>query len=109
MSALIRITAAAPSFSDEALPALTEPSFLKAGLSLPRDSAVVPARGCSSVAKDSGSPLRCGIRIGVISSTKRPASMAATAFCCEAAANASCCSRVRLYFSARFSAVIPMW
>jgi hypothetical protein len=50
----------------EALPAVTLPSFLNAGLSLPSDSAVVPARGCSSVAKASGSPLRWGIRIGVI-------------------------------------------
>ena len=80
LAALISSTAAAPSFRLEALPAVTLPSFLKAGLSLPRDSAVVPARGCSSVAKATGSPLREGIRIGVISSTKRPASMAAHGF-----------------------------
>ncbi len=53
MSALISSTAEAPSFRLEALPAVTLPSFLNAGLSLPRDSAVVPARGCSSVAKAS--------------------------------------------------------
>ena len=88
---------------------MTLPSFLNAGLSLPRDSAVVPARGCSSLAKLTGSPLREGIRIGVISSAKRPASMAATAFCCEAAAKASCSSRLMPYLSTRFSAVMPMW
>ncbi|MNH41044.1 hypothetical protein D3C72_1900880 [compost metagenome] len=91
------------------MPAVTLPSFLKAGFSLARDSAVVPARGPSSVSKATGSPLRCGIRIGVISSLKRPASMAAAAFCWEAAAKASCCSRVRPYFATRFSAVTPMW
>lgn len=88
---------------------MTLPSFLKAGLSLARASTVVPARGCSSVSKLSGSPLRCGTWIGVISSRKRPPSMAAMAFYCEAAAKASCSSRVRPYFSARFSAVMPMW
>lgn len=47
---------------------MTLPSFLKAGLSLARASTVMPARGCSSVSKLSGSPLRCGTWIGVISS-----------------------------------------
>jgi hypothetical protein len=40
------MTAAAPSFSDEALPAVTLPSFLNAGRSFARDSAVVSPRGC---------------------------------------------------------------
>ncbi len=108
-SALISITAAAPSLRVEALPAVTEPSFLKAGRSLANASAVLLARGCSSVSKITGSPLRCGILTGVISSTKRPAAIAAAALACEFAAKASCCSRVRLYFSTRFSAVIPIW
>ena len=44
---------------------MTLPSFLKAGLSLARDSAVVPARGCSSVAKAMGSPFCCaGLLLG---------------------------------------------
>jgi len=107
--ALISITAAAPSFSAEALPAVTLPSFLNAGLSLARASAVVPGRGCSSVAKVRGAPLRWGIWIGVISSTKRPASMAAAALCWEAAAKASWASRLMPYLSTRFSAVMPMW
>ncbi|KWV87677.1 hypothetical protein PFLmoz3_02614 [Pseudomonas fluorescens] len=109
LSALISSTAAAPSFRLEALPAVTLPSFLNAGLSLARDSAVVPARGCSSTAKATGSPLRWGIRIGVISSAKRPASIAAAAFCWEAAAKASWASRLMPYLSTRFSAVMPMW
>ncbi|MDT4843904.1 hypothetical protein FQZ97_778430 [compost metagenome] len=109
MAALISSTAAAPSLRVEALPAVTLPSFLNAGFSLARDSAVVPARTCSSVSKASGSPLRCGIRIGVISSLKRPASMAAAALRWDSAAKASCSSRLRPYFSTRFSAVMPMW
>ncbi|MOA55752.1 hypothetical protein D3C78_1795960 [compost metagenome] len=76
------------------MPAVTLPSFLKAGFSLARASRVVVARGCSSVAKASGSPCFCGIRIGVISSLKRPDSMAATAFCWDPAAKRSCCSRL---------------
>jgi hypothetical protein len=67
LAALISSTAAAPSLRVEALPAVTLPSFLKAGLSLARESAVVPARGCSSVSKRSGSPLRWGISMAVIS------------------------------------------
>ena len=53
--------------------------------------------------------VRWGMLIGVISSLKRPASMAATAFCWDAAAKASCSSRDSWYLSARFSAVMPMW
>ena len=108
-SLLASITAAAPSLSDEALPAVTVPSFLKAGRIPPSFSAVMPARGPSSVAKMIGSPLRCGIETGVISSTKRPASMAANALLCEAAAKASCSSRLISYSQAMFSAVIPIW
>ncbi|MNR27922.1 hypothetical protein D3C85_1452190 [compost metagenome] len=108
MAALISSTAAAPSLRLEALPAVTLPSFLNAGLSLPSDSALVPARGCSSIAKARGSPLRWGIRIGVISSLKRPASMAAQALRCDSAAKTSCSERVMPYLSTRFSAVMPM-
>ena len=109
LSALASSSTAAPSLMVEALPAVTVPSFLNAGLSLASASAVVPARGCSSVSTTTGSPLRCGISMGVISSRKRPVATASIAFSCEAAAKASCCSRVMAYFSARFSAVMPMW
>ena len=69
-------TAAAPSFSAEALPAVTVPSFLKAARRPPRDSAVVSPRGCSSVSTIFGSPLRCGTSTGVISFLKRPSLIA---------------------------------
>ena len=108
-ASLINITAAAPSFSAEALPAVTVPSFLKAARRPPRDSAVVSPRGCSSVSTIFGSPLRCGTSTGVISFLKRPSLMAAAAFRWEAAAKASWASRLRLYFCARFSAVMPIW
>ncbi|MCY1185997.1 hypothetical protein D9M73_268250 [compost metagenome] len=91
------------------MPAVTLPSFLNAGFSLASESAVVPARTCSSVSKATGSPLRCGISTGVISALKRPASMASAALRCDSAAKVSCCSRLRPYFSTRFSAVMPMW
>ncbi len=48
---LITTTAVAPSLIPDALPAVTEPSFLKAGRSFPKLSAVVPARGNSSCSK----------------------------------------------------------
>ncbi|MNU09566.1 hypothetical protein D3C72_2562070 [compost metagenome] len=53
--------------------------------------------------------MRCGMTTGAISSAKRSAFMAASAFCWEAAANWSCSSREMVYFSAMFSAVMPMW
>lgn len=58
LEAFITMTAAAPSLIPEALPAVTLPSFLKAGFNLPKDAAVVPARGNSSVLNTKGSPLR---------------------------------------------------
>ena len=73
----------------------------------------VSRRGPSSVSKVIGSgaaPLSDGgltVR-GTISSLKRPASMAATAFWCEASAKASVCSRSMPYFCASRSAVRPM-
>src|SRR5660398_222478 len=69
-------TAAPASLMPEALPAVTVPSFLNAGLRVPNPSAVVPARGCSSVSKVMGSPLRCGTSTGSISSLNRPFSTA---------------------------------
>ena len=61
-------TAAAPSLIPEALPAVTEPFFLKAGRNPANFSGVVPFFGYSSVSNTIGSPLLCGISIGIISS-----------------------------------------
>ncbi len=59
------ISAAAPSLTPEALPAVTVPPSAKSGLQLRRaPPCVVPARGCSSLSTTSGSPLRCGIGDG---------------------------------------------
>ena len=88
---------------------VTVPSFLKEGRSLPSFSAVMPGFGNSSAAKTSGSPLRCGTLTAQISSPNQPAPAAASARCCEVAANASCSSRLSAYLSAMFSAVMPMW
>ena len=103
------ITAAAPSLIPEALPAVTVPALSNAGRSWPSFSAVVPCFGYSSASNTTAGPLRCGISSGMISSLKRPAFCAASAFCWEAAANASCSSRVTPNFFATFSAVTPMW
>ena len=99
---------AAPSFMPEALPAVTVPSFLNAGRIPASFSAVVPGFGCSSVSK-MVSPLRDFSVIGTIWSLKRPSSIAIAARRCDSAANSSCSSRVISHFSARFSAVIPIW
>ncbi|MNI33975.1 hypothetical protein D3C73_879470 [compost metagenome] len=105
-SSRISTTAAAPSFRPDALPAVTVPSFLKAGLRPARTSSVV-ARGFSSVSTMM-SPLRVLIVTGTISALNRPSAIAAAAFVCEASANASCSSRVSAYLAATFSAVMPM-
>src|SRR5690348_7368442 len=106
-SALISTSAAAPSLMPEALPAVTEPSLLKAGRSLASVSAVVPWRGNSSVSTTT-SPLRVFTVTGTISSLKRPRFCAASALFCDEAAKASCSARVIWYFCATFSAVLPM-
>ena len=75
----VTTTALAPSLSAEALPAVTTPPSLKNGLSFAIDSRLASRRGHSSVSTTTGSPLRCGMTTGTISSLKRPLSMAATA------------------------------
>ncbi|MNY39260.1 hypothetical protein D3C86_1739360 [compost metagenome] len=70
LAALASISTAAPSLRVDALPAVTVPVFWNAGLRLPNAWSVLPGRGCSSVSNTSGSPLRWGIRIGVISALK---------------------------------------
>ena len=112
VSALARLasmTAAAPSFREDALPAVTQPSFLNTGRMAASFSTVVPARGFSSVSNTNGSPLRCGTSTGVISSLNFPDAIAASAFSCDAAAKISCSARLMLYSAAIFSAVMPMW
>src|SRR5476649_1056864 len=107
--ALITSTAAAPSLSPDALPAVTLPALSKAGRNPASTSALVLRLTNSSAAKTTGSPFFCAMENGRISSANRPASCAAAAFCCEASASASCRSRVMPYCFATFSAVIPMW
>ena len=48
--------------------------------------------------EDHGSPLRCGMGTGTISSLNLPAFCAASALFCEATANLSCSSRVMPIF-----------
>ncbi len=99
---------AAPSLMPDALPAVTEPSFLNAGLSLASDSSVVPAFTCSSVSKTT-SPWRVLRVILTICDAKRPSAIAAAARRCDSTARASCSPREIDHFVARFSAVMPMW
>ena len=107
-SALMSTRAAAPSLIPDALPAVTVPSLLNAGRSRAIPSIVESSRIYSS-SETITSPLRVFTVTGSISSLNRPALRAAEAFCCEARANASCCSRVIWKFVATFSAVLPMW
>ena len=67
-SSLANNNAAAPSLSPEALPAVTLPSFLKAGRKLESVSKVVLARENSSLSNTNASPLFWGMEIGKISS-----------------------------------------
>src|SRR5690606_19740976 len=73
---------AAPSPMPPASPAVTRPSFRKYGRSRPSASMVVSGRMCSSVAY-TVSPLRPFTVTGTISASKRPASHAAFARCCD--------------------------
>ena len=106
--ALISTTAAAPSLMPEALPAVTLPVLSKAGRKPASPSADDFWLTNSSVAKISGSPLRCGMLTPTISSLKRPACCAAMALSCDASAKASCASREMPNCLAMFSAVTPM-
>ena len=74
------MSAAAPSLSGLELPAVTVPSFVKAGRSFASVSIEESRRGPSS-ASTTVSPLRPLTVTGTSSSAKRPASCAATAFC----------------------------
>ena len=93
-------TAAAPSLSGHALPAVTVPfSGSKAGLSSASFSIVVPGRGPSS---------RVTSPTATISASKWPLSRAATARFCEVTAHSSCASRLTWQRLATFSAVRPI-
>ncbi len=93
----------------DALAAVTEPSFANAGRKPATDSAVVPGLMNSSWSNATGSPLRCGIITGTISSLNLPAFWAASALFWLATAKASCSAREMPYCFATFSAVVPMW
>src|SRR5690606_5729899 len=113
-------TAPAPSDICELLPAVTVPPnwpLRNTGRSFARPSALVSGRGPSSVSttvffsRTLPAP-RSGIRdttsYGLISSRNSPASIAFSAFWCEARAKASWSSRETFHSSETFSAVMPM-
>ncbi len=111
-------SAAAPSLSGQALPAVTVPPSLNTGFSAASFSIVVPGRGPSSllttvsgtsISLPSLSTSLCaGTVTGTISLSKCPDCTAATARVCETSAHSSCASRLTLHCSATFSAVIPI-
>ena len=103
-ASLASSSAQAPSFTPEALPAVTVPSGRTTPLSRASASRLV-SRGCSSFATTTGSPFFCAIVTGQISASKKPACCARTAFCCERSAMRSCASRSMPNCSATFSAV----
>lgn len=106
----INKTAAAPSETWEALPAVVEPSSSKAGLSLPSFSAVVPGLTPSSLSAttlDSFSSLSKTVAVmGTISSLNQPFFWASTALRWDSAENSSCFWRVIPNSAATFSEVI---
>ena len=65
-----RISAAAPSFTPDALPAVTVPGLRTIGFSFARPSNVVSGRGCSSLSTTTGPALPPTMVMGVISSAK---------------------------------------
>ena len=86
--------AQAPSLTPDALPAVTEPPSRNGAGSLASASSVVPPRICSSSATTTGSPLRCGIVTGAISSAKMPSAWDFAARCWLRKAKASWSSRL---------------
>ena len=97
-------TAAAPSLSGQALPAVTRPSGRNTGLSREMPSMVVPARGPSSLL----TTVPSGVVTGVISRSQNPLSMASSARFWLRTANSSISWRETSLSRARFSAVCPM-
>ena len=105
-SSLASNIAAAPSLMPEELPAVTVPSFIKAGFNVASFSSDV-CRGCSSVVTQLIRPLFVN-SIAVISSSHLFADFAAKYFCCDANAKASCSLPEIFHCFATFSAVSPM-
>ena len=101
---LITMTAAAPSFSGHALPAVTLPSGRKTGFSCETASKVTPARGPSSVATTEPS----GNSSGVMSISKKPRPMASSALFWLITPYSSIAWRLTPLCSATFSAVWPI-
>ncbi len=100
-------SAAPPSFTFDALPAVIVPSVLKAGRSERRDSRLV-SRGVSSLITRVTSPLRPFTSTAAISSSNQPSRCARSAFSYEPSANRSWSSRVVPRASATPSAHRPM-
>ena len=73
-------SAAAPSFTPGALPAVTDPSFLNAGFNAFSTSTVESGLMVSSRSKTMGAPFGCGTSTGTISAVKRPSAAARAAF-----------------------------
>ena len=104
-SADITSTAAAPSLSGQALPAVTVPfSGSNTGFRAASFSSVVVGRGPSSLVSTPPS----GSATGTISRSKCPDSCAATARICDSSAHSSWASRETLQRAATFSAVRPI-
>ena len=101
---LITITAAAPSFSGQQLPAVTVPSGRNTGCSAATFSSVVPGRGPSSA--DTTVP--SGSVAGVMSRCQNPSASAFSAWFCDRTPNSSCRCLVMPRNCATFSAVSPM-
>ena len=101
---LITTTAAAPSFNGQALAAVTRPSGRKAGFIWLTASRVTPARGPSSLLMIVPS----GSWIGVMSSSKKPRLIAASALCWLITPYSSMACRLTPLSSATFSAVSPI-
>jgi hypothetical protein len=97
-------TAAAPSLSGQALPAVTRPSGRNTGFSAEMPSIVVPARGPSSLL----TTVPSGVVTGVISRSQKPFAMACSARFWLRTANSSISARETSFSRARFSAVWPI-
>src|SRR5205807_9651662 len=80
LRSLVTTTAAAPSLVPGALPAVTVPSFLKAGLNFASASSELSSRGDSSYLITSGAPFFCGTSMGRICDSKKHDLVARTAF-----------------------------
>ena len=109
-AALISTSAAPPSLSPGAFPAVITPSFARvtAG-SFASASSVVSARTASSLLTTIGSPLRGAIVTGAISFENRHEAIASAALRWLSAEKRSSSSRVSFAFSAVYCASSIMW